>query len=330
MEIENIGSEHLQEVRIQYLEENNRVTVPHGSPPLQSEALLPRDQDPWSKPTSLIRSLEIEPLEVEDRVPASQRLGPKGNKRGGKTGPSSAKRKSGPPKTTNKKKNPKAPARNRVAQSPLQGVSLRKRNITRGRNSPRKRLCLGTEVALPLHEGLSNPDQDSAPAIVMIPAITCKTPHLTSLLSMGLLKKGVFCLDRRLLEKEEVRELIVTTWNHSLRESNLTKINRCRRPIIQWTKEQNANSLKLIKVTQEALEKAFSDAVPDTLLIGTIMAELEKHYRDEELFWKQRSRIQWFKNGDRNSGYIHAATRGKRARKTVIEDSNGNVAYDEG
>ncbi|KAJ4907965.1 hypothetical protein Rs2_11623 [Raphanus sativus] len=105
----------------------------------------------------------------------------------------------------------------------------------------------------------------------------------------------------------------------------------CRRGIIQWSKEKQAQSNLVIKQNQEALEGALSSATPDVLLIESLNSKLREAYTAEEQYWQQRSRIQWLKKGDRNTGFFHAATRTRRVINSipVIEDSQGGAVYEE-
>lgn len=63
----------------------------------------------------------------------------------------------------------------------------------------------------------------------------------------------------------------------------------------------------------------------DGALISSLNLQLLTTYKAEEEFWKQRSRQLWLTLGDRNTGYFHASTKGRRARNriSVIEDENG-------
>lgn len=65
--------------------------------------------------------------------------------------------------------------------------------------------------------------------------------------------------------------------------------------------------------------------------IGTLTAILEAAYNEEEDFWRERSRILWLQCGDRNTAYVHAETRGRRAinKLSVIEDREGTAVYKE-
>lgn len=48
-------------------------------------------------------------------------------------------------------------------------------------------------------------------------------------------------------------------------------------------------------------------------------------YKEEEEFWSQKARINWLREGDRNTKYFHAATaeRRKRNRLDAILDESG-------
>ena len=144
-------------------------------------------------------------------------------------------------------------------------------------------------------------------------------------------KRGLFRFDRRLKDKPEIKELVEANWTAMSYESVISKICRIRRKIMEWTKLQNRNSKELILTTQAKLEEALSSTTPDPVAIGILSQELEKAYIEEEQYWRQRSRIQWLHNGDRNSGFFHAITRERRTinKFSVIEDSTGKPQFEE-
>ncbi|KAG2313459.1 hypothetical protein Bca52824_025016 [Brassica carinata] len=134
-----------------------------------------------------------------------------------------------------------------------------------------------------------------------------------------------------LKNKPEIRQLVADHWSQEPFESVLSKIGRIRHNIIQWTRDKNLNSNRAIKKGQEDLEQALSSSCPDQELITKLTALLESAYRAEEVYWRQRSRILWLHSGDSNTGFFHAATRGRRATNniTVLEDGSGATVYKE-
>ena len=109
------------------------------------------------------------------------------------------------------------------------------------------------------------------------------------------------------------------------------KISRCRQEIIKWSKIQKEICTKAMLLNQQELEKELSAAAPDTSRILVLTEALSKAYKEEELFWRQRSRILWLQEGDRNSAFFHAVTKARKARNciTTIEDAEGVPKYEE-
>lgn len=144
-------------------------------------------------------------------------------------------------------------------------------------------------------------------------------------------KKGLFRFDRRLKNKPEVRQLVADNRQKEPLESIISKVGRIRVKIIQWVKQQNLNSNLIIRKAQMDLEEALSSALPDPMAISSITGVLEAAYKDEESYWRQRSRILWLHSGDLNTGFFHASTRGRRAlnKISVLENNLGKAVYRE-
>ena len=65
--------------------------------------------------------------------------------------------------------------------------------------------------------------------------------------------------------------------------------------------------------------------------IADALKELSTALKAEEQFWRQKSRVLWLREGDRNSKYFHALVKQRRARNRITQllDENGNVVEDE-
>lgn len=142
-------------------------------------------------------------------------------------------------------------------------------------------------------------------------------------------RRGIFRIDRALTENDEIETLVDAAWNHDPLESVIGKLNACRRGIIRWAREHNLKHILIINQTQESLEKALSATILDPVLITSLSNTLRDAYKEEELFWVQRSRILWLKCGDRN--FFHAISRQRRMinNLSVIEDYEGKEVYEE-
>lgn len=53
--------------------------------------------------------------------------------------------------------------------------------------------------------------------------------------------------------------------------------------------------------------------------IKKIQEDIKRLWRQEELFWCQRSRVKWLKDGDRNSKFFHATTIQRRGNNLMID-----------
>lgn len=45
--------------------------------------------------------------------------------------------------------------------------------------------------------------------------------------------------------------------------------------------------------------------------------ELEHIYSDEDLYWRQRSNVQWAREGDRNTSFFHSAATKRKTNNTI-------------
>ena len=140
----------------------------------------------------------------------------------------------------------------------------------------------------------------------------------------------IFRYDRRLKDIEEVRTLIDSTWNASPSSPVSRRLSDCRRAIAKWSRDHHNNSRETIASLQIELDAAMLAKVSDEIIAGINKAVLDA-YKAEEAFWKQRSRLLWLTLGDRNTGFFHAISKGRKARNrlTVLETPEGLPVYEE-
>lgn len=141
----------------------------------------------------------------------------------------------------------------------------------------------------------------------------------------------IFRYDRQLKENTEFKALVKDIWDSYLYLTVEEKLSLCRKAICRWSKKHHENSKKEIENIRDQLDTAMSNQISDDGLIYELNSKLLLAYKEEEAFWKQRSRQLWLTLGDANTGYFHAVTKGRKAknRLTVLEDDNDLPFYEE-
>lgn len=156
-------------------------------------------------------------------------------------------------------------------------------------------------------------------------------PVLVSLNSSKDSYKGCFCFDKRMLDKENVKEAISDAWNSQLLASVSDKFRNVRKALSKWKKANNLNVLSRINQLQGDLEGEQSSSFPCLISISKYKKELTEAYREEEDFWRQKSRENWLQKGDLNTKCFHASVKANRGKKRLdaLLDVNGNLQKSE-
>lgn len=96
------------------------------------------------------------------------------------------------------------------------------------------------------------------------------------------------------------------------------KLYRCMKAIAYWKRSNPYNNEQLkVKIDQAQNDDTLSSEEELELKWQLCAA-----YREEEIFWRQKSRAIWLKEGDRNTKYFHAKTKQGRARNRITKLKN--------
>ncbi|KAG7585995.1 Reverse transcriptase zinc-binding domain [Arabidopsis thaliana x Arabidopsis arenosa] len=140
--------------------------------------------------------------------------------------------------------------------------------------------------------------------------------------------KKNFRFDKRWIGKEGLLETISDGWHfdgNSGEGNFVEKVTNCRRAISKWRKNLTPYGRKTIEDLKAELEVAQNDDSQSPEVIKALTIRLREAYREEEIYWYQKSRGLWMRVGDHNSKYFHALTKQRRARNRIIglHDENG-------
>ncbi|KAL1190943.1 hypothetical protein V5N11_020916 [Cardamine amara subsp. amara] len=141
--------------------------------------------------------------------------------------------------------------------------------------------------------------------------------------------------DKRWVQKPEVKNIISLSWGSS-RDGNsgslLDKIADCHRALFKWKRGADCNSKMRLTRLKEQIDLEGSKRRPNKQRLKDLKWELAQAYRDEEIYWKERSKESWLRHGDRNTKYFHGSVQKKRARNNIsaLVNSNGAEQISEG
>lgn len=159
-------------------------------------------------------------------------------------------------------------------------------------------------------------------------------PVLASLVPAQTRRKGRFTFDKRWCTKPEVMQVVRKGWNLNTGGNGGTvteRIQTCRKELSKWKKSVNVNSNEQIKKLRQTLEAESQKQYPDLQLLAATRMELEKTYKEEEAFWKQKCKNSWLQVGDKNTTVFHGWVETRRMKNRIqsLIDNSGIEYHDE-
>lgn len=105
------------------------------------------------------------------------------------------------------------------------------------------------------------------------------------------------------------------------------RLSRCKQHISRWKRHNQNNAEEIIGTLKAMLDKAVTSIAISQERKTELKDELNQAYIDEEIYWKQKSRVNWLRSKDRNTRHVHVVTKGNIIKKTInsIQDGQGVI-----
>ncbi|CAM8885253.1 unnamed protein product [Rhodiola kirilowii] len=101
----------------------------------------------------------------------------------------------------------------------------------------------------------------------------------------------------------------------------------------QWSSATFGNVKRRIDELKESIQQVREEprTEENTKREASLVEELDEWLAREELWWRQRSRAEWLKHGDRNTAYFHAKATHKRKRNNIdhLQNQAGELCESE-
>ena len=130
-----------------------------------------------------------------------------------------------------------------------------------------------------------------------------------------------FYFDKRMVSKAGIEEAIARGWEGDPSQTTsfvMDRLSKCGRELSHWKKQVHFNSLSKIQKLHADLEKEIAKTYPSVRSMKRLRMELAEAHKEDERFWRQRSREQWLREGDRNTSYFHNVVKGKKIRNNIL------------
>jgi ribonuclease HI len=147
---------------------------------------------------------------------------------------------------------------------------------------------------------------------------------------------GTFRYEHMWERETSLPTIIEEAWNNSPPCASLNelmeKITNTSGHLKEWSTENFGMVTKQIKNRRAKLSKLWKrprTAARDDY-VRKISLELDELLHREEMMWRQRSRVSWLKEGDRNTSYFHRKSSWRQSKNTIkrIRGLNGNWTDD--
>nr|XP_027122295.1 uncharacterized protein LOC113739247 [Coffea arabica] len=136
-------------------------------------------------------------------------------------------------------------------------------------------------------------------------------------------RKSRFFFDKRWLKRSEVNQIVEQAWNQTVERNRMYRITRqvanCRVALLKWKNNFTGNSLiKINQMKQQIKEVKDSKDAGSKDKIADLKNQLKVAYSEEEQYWAQKARIDWLREGNKNTKFFHPCVKGRRRKNRML------------
>ena len=135
-------------------------------------------------------------------------------------------------------------------------------------------------------------------------------------------KRSRFRFENMWIREPECKEIVKSNWvttNQQALMSTISNIEQCSKQLTLWNQAKFGSLAKEIKDTHHQLAQLHNDRerVVTTGELRATELKLNELLLKEEIFWKQRSRILWLREGDQNTKFFHQRANARNKAKLI-------------